>query len=114
MSPNKDYIERMLQKFTFIKMSSCPETVAQINHLGFCLKKIYSGGAYVPFRDQKLTHFLEDSLTSRSKFVIVSPISSILSLKSQISILAFTQNIGQYVSVKKVTKIKFTLFPKHK
>lgn len=28
MSPNKEFIDKIIQKYNFIKMSSCPETVA--------------------------------------------------------------------------------------
>ncbi|KAL4507234.1 hypothetical protein ABPG72_002027 [Tetrahymena utriculariae] len=101
VSQQKDFIEKIEQKFTFVKMTNCQQNLENISNLGFCMDSLKKNSNSIPFRQKKLTFFLKDCLNVQSHVTLFQTVSNQDSLKSQISTMQLASQFNKKQMIKK-------------
>ncbi|KAL4457034.1 hypothetical protein ABPG74_014672 [Tetrahymena malaccensis] len=102
MSESRDEITQVVQKFNFLKISNCQQTALSRSNLNYCIEKIASNSnQFIPYKDSRLTAFLEDTLTKQSIIHLIPCITDKESVKQQLPTFSLVHSAQKYTQIKK-------------
>ncbi|KAL4508320.1 hypothetical protein ABPG72_003624 [Tetrahymena utriculariae] len=102
MSKSRDQITQVIQKFNFLKISNGQQTALSRSNLNYCIEKIASNSnQFIPYKDSRLTAFLEDTLTKQSVIHLIPCITDKESVKQQLPTFSLIHSAQKHTQIKK-------------